>query len=183
MNAPTQEPPLKARRVPVTEIEYIKGDMFKQIARIREGEIMIPHCCNDIGAWGAGFVLPLAKEFPKARSGYLEFYKTRKEDRHNHKFELGATQIIEVDVTANRIVLVANMIGQRGVRGPLNPVPVDYDALEKCIEEVSQHCDENTLIFAPKFGAGLAGGKWDKIEPMILKHWVGNDIRTKVFSL
>ncbi|RKW18275.1 MAG: Appr-1-p processing protein, partial [Capnocytophaga sp.] len=44
----------------MTEIKYIKADAtFPQ----SEGNIIIPHICNDIGAWGKGFVLALSKRW------------------------------------------------------------------------------------------------------------------------
>lgn len=40
-------------------IHYITGDATIPIG---EGKKIIAHVCNDIGAWGKGFVLPLAKK-------------------------------------------------------------------------------------------------------------------------
>jgi hypothetical protein len=40
------------------QIQYIAGDAT---APIGDGNKIIAHVCNDIGAWGAGFVLAISK--------------------------------------------------------------------------------------------------------------------------
>ena len=163
------------------EIEYIQGDLFKDLPK--EGEIMIPHVCNDIGAWGAGFVIPLGRTFPKSEQNYRGFFKNKRDSQSNEPFKLGVTQFVEAETKNDRIVWVANMIAQEGVQSRENPRPIVYEALESCIKQVAAHCDENTLIYAPKFGAGLAGGDWSKIEPMLIKHWLRKGLAVKVYFL
>ncbi len=41
-------------------INYVKGDATSPIG---DGVKLIVHVCNDIGAWGAGFVLALSKKW------------------------------------------------------------------------------------------------------------------------
>jgi hypothetical protein len=45
-------------------ITYIVGDATDPQG---QGKKMIVHVCNDIGAWGLGFVVPLGTKFPKAK--------------------------------------------------------------------------------------------------------------------
>jgi hypothetical protein len=167
-------------------IEYIEGDLFADVPRQDDDCVIIAHCCNNIGAWGAGFVVPLGKKYPTAKSSYLELSQRI----------LGQTQFIE---TFNS-VFVANMIGQEGI-GPkidennkLVP-PIRYEAIRSCMEQVAAFAKELKLrqmsflpnpkvrIVCPLFGAGLAGGDWNIIEKMIISIWDSEGINVNIYYL
>lgn len=144
-------------------IKYLEGDLFENIKNINE-KIIIPHVCNNVGAWGSGFVVPLGKNFPKARESYLKY-------RHS----LGTIQAVKI----NEKVSVVNMIAQRGIFGR---VKISYQALEECLDKTGLLARLNhASIHAPKFGSGIAGGDWKVIESMILDRWVGLDVNIYVF--
>lgn len=42
------------------EIKYLKGDATQPLV---SGNKIIVHVCNDIGAWGKGFVLAISKRW------------------------------------------------------------------------------------------------------------------------
>jgi hypothetical protein len=134
------------------KINYVDGDATQPQG---EGIKFIIHCCNDIGAWGAGFVLALSKRWSKPE----EYYRAL---RHYH---LGATQNVQVEDD----IYVINMIGQHGV-GPDsdgNP-PVRYVALMQCLEQVNQDAEHvGASVHCPKFGSDLAGGDWNVIETIL----------------
>lgn len=151
-------------------INYVKGDLFAAVKD--KSNIIIPHICNDIGAWGAGFVLPLAKHFPQTREKYLGLKSLR----------LGATQIVRVDEDA--VIYVGNMIAQHSVGLENGRPPIRYAALAKCMDQVTelakfQHCS----IHAPMFGSGLAGGNWDLISTLIEEIWCDQGISVTIYSL
>ena len=55
-------------------IKYLVGDATKpQIA----GNKIIAHICNDIGAWGRGFVLAVSKLSPVPEHRFREWYANR----------------------------------------------------------------------------------------------------------
>ena len=83
-------------------IKYVKGDATSPIG---EGRKIIIHCCNDIGAWGAGFVIALSNKWPITRKKYIEWSK------EPEGFELGEVQYVKVEDD----IVVANMIGQHGI--------------------------------------------------------------------
>lgn len=117
---------------------------------------MIVHICNDAKIWGAGFVLALGKRYPKAKEAYLKA-----------DLSLGEVQFVQVDEK----VIVANMVAQKGIIAPDNPHPIDYDALDQCLEKVFQKAHELGYdVQMPKIGVGLAGGDWTVIEKIIQKH-------------
>jgi O-acetyl-ADP-ribose deacetylase (regulator of RNase III) len=144
-------------------ITYIVGDATDPQG---QGKKMIVHVCNDIGAWGLGFVVPLGTKFPKAK----DEYKKLKADS-GKRIPLGTVQF--VDVAAE--IVVANMVAQRGIVGQAPGTrPLSYDALLECLEKAGEHAQKNDLsIHAPRFGAGLAGGDWDVIALFIEKTLIG----------
>ena len=171
------------------DIKYINDDLFKHLP---EDNFIIPHIVNSIGKWGSGFVIPLGQKFPKAREEYLNFHRSKEYtltyDAKDHIvmediiFELGATQIVQID----NFKFVANMVSQEGVVGPDNPTPIKYDALNSCMNYIKDFClnlKNPIKIYAPKFGSDRARGDWNIIEKMIKDIWIKNNIETTIFYI
>ena len=136
-------------------INYLVGDATRPQV---PGNKIIAHICNDAGGWGAGFVLALSKRWKEPEKQYRDWFK-RKDD-----FELGEVLYVRV---ANDI-WVANMIAQHGYMDRMSGVPIRYDALAKCLTDLHGTAqDHMASVHMPRIGTGLAGGKWDVIEPMI----------------
>lgn len=136
-------------------IHYLDGDATQPIGP-RDDYKLIIHVCNNVGAWGAGFVLAVTKTFG---AGPEMFYKR---DIKAGKLTLGDTQFVDV---TNRIT-VANMVAQ--TLGRTQGPNIDYDALKKCLQDVAMRARAHgATVHGPRFGAGLAGGKWDIIEGLI----------------
>lgn len=144
-------------------IRYIIGDATLPIHR----PALIIHIVNDEGHWGAGFVTSLSKKYPKAENAY----------RHipvDH-LKLGSTLFVPVD----RGVVVANMIAQRSIKVVDGKPPIRYDAVAACLKSIDQRLSQQFIkysIHAPRFGTGLAGGTWDKIEPLINNYLLHQDV-------
>lgn len=165
--------------VRVKQIDYVVGDLFESIVNGKDGCVMIAHVCNDLGAWGAGFVVPLGRQFPVAEQRYRAWSKNR-DPFTKVPFALGQSQVIEVAP----YMFVANMVAQKGLIAPDNPHPLDYAALDSCMKKVADSAKMIcSHLHCPKFGAGLAGGDWSKIEPLICKNWIGNGLRVTIYSL
>ncbi len=113
---------------------------------------IIAHVVNDVGAWGRGFVIALAKRYPRARSDYRKGWSA---------FRLGEVQWVFQDG-----VRIANMFAQRDVVGP--KPRVRYGALQRCLTEVFELAlDINAIIHMPRVGCGLGGGSWDVVKSII----------------
>lgn len=137
---------------------------------------IIAHVCNDLGAWGRGFVFAVSKLSPLPRRAYLEW----KDGRLTLPFELGRTQFVPVTDT----LIVANMVAQRGLRGPGNPIPLSYAALATCLAEVAARAKSvGASVHMPRIGAGLAGGNWQVIEPMINAQFSSLAVPVTVYDL
>jgi len=151
-------------------ITYVHGDATSPSVK---GPKIIAHIVNDIGKWGKGFVMAVSKKWPKARAHYLDWYSGRAKDNKTGGAQLlmtgpcklGQVQLIEV-VADN--VYVVNMVGQHGIATGSNGPPIRYDSLALCLDKLVPLANIlQATIVMPKIGCGLAGGTWDKIEPII----------------
>ena len=84
----------------------------------------------------------------------------------SEKFELGATQLVQVLPDT----YVVNMIGQEGTKTGSKGPPIRYPAIEKALFSVARFANQlGATVHGPRFGAGLAGGRWSVIESLIEK--------------
>ncbi len=158
----------------MTTITYLKGDATVPSAK---GPQIIAHVCNDLGGWGKGFVLALSKRFSQPERAFRAWHR----ERANNDFALGAAQLVEV----SRDLWVANMIGQHGKarKGDVGPPPVRYDAIENALQKVGDWALEHKAsVHMPRIGTGLAGGKWEKIEPLIISTLCERNIAVWVYD-
>lgn len=153
------------------DIEYIKGDATSPQGS--ENKIIV-HVCNDIGGWGKGFVMAISKRWKKPETQYREWFKSKKE------FELGKVQLVQVEED----LWVANLIGQHKINKDENgEAPIRYNAIEEGLKTVSEFAKTNNAsIHMPRIGCGLAGGKWEMIEPIILKTLSNKNVEVVVYD-
>jgi len=153
------------------DIQYTKGDAT---APQSEENKIIVHICNDIGGWGKGFVMAISKRWKKPENQYREWFKSK------DGFELGKVQFVQVEED----LWVANLIGQHKINKDENGnAPIRYDAIEDGLKEVASFAKENNAsVHMPRIGCGLAGGKWEMIEPIILQRLSNNDIEVVVYD-
>lgn len=153
-------------------IQYLKGDATAPQAK---GIKIIAHICNDIGGWGKGFVLAISKRWEAPEKEYRNWYRFR----NKNNFALGEIQVVQVE----KYIYVANMIGQKGIKTGSNGVPVRYDAIEKALEKLSNEALLlNASVHMPRIGCGLAGGKWEEIEPIIERTLLEKNVEVYVYD-
>lgn len=148
-------------------------DVANQIITAKENgsSVIIPHVCNNINLFGAGFAKAVADKYPivkenfhmlstQAKLGYTQFVEAKKENTYGHR------------------IIVANMIAQNGIKSSKNPRPLNYAALVYCMNNVKSYIKEfqrsqgNPIeIHCAKFGSGLAGGDWKFISELIQDLW------------
>lgn len=137
---------------------------------------IIAHVCNDVGAWGKGFVLALSRRWPQPESEYRRWYR----ERADNDFGLGAVQFVTVEDDLE----VANMVAQHGLRRTAAAPPIRYDALANCLDTLAEHAAaRGATVHLPRIGTGLAGGEWDRIQPMIEKALSARSVRGVVYIL
>ena len=142
-------------------IHYVTGDAT---APIGDGNKIVAYVCNDVGAWGAGFVLAVSKRWPEPKADYL---------KSAHSLKLGEGSFIKVEPG----VWVANMIAQRGIRTLDGVPPIRYDALRLCLGKLDLKARKlQATIHMPRIGCGLAGGKWSSVEPLIREALLNTEV-------
>ncbi len=151
-------------------ITYIEGDATHPIG---EGKKIIAHICNDVGGWGAGFVLAISKRWKQPEQKYQLWHKDEFYSWGGIEvpFELGQVQIVMVEPE----IYVANMLAQHDISIKDGIAPIRYEALEQCLNQLA-HDGQNmeASIHMPRIGCGLAGGKWEQVESIIRKQLVIN---------
>jgi hypothetical protein len=132
-------------------IKYHIGDATRPISR----PAVIAHVCNNLGAWGSGFVMAVSRRWKGPERAYNEM----------PEYPLGFTQIIPVESD----IWVANIVGQVDLRvRPDGTPPVDYVAITNGLRVVSDFCRaKKAELHIPRIGCARAGGTWDKIVPCL----------------
>ena len=162
-------------------ITYLQGDATYPVG---DGPKIIMHVCNDRGGWGSGFVLAISKRWSQPEAMYRAWKSC------NDRFLLGETQDVLVEVKP--AIWVSNMIAQHGygenntrqhrTSEPDSRIPLDYVALECCLRNVAESARNlGATIHAPRIGCGLAGGTWDRVEPLIIEAF--KDISVFIYDL
>jgi hypothetical protein len=161
-------------------ILYIRQNIFESIENrlISDNKsftLIVPHVCNNINVFGAGFAYHVSQHYPTVKENFHLLGK---------KASLGYTQFLQVksNKKTNGKIIFANMIAQHGTISKINPRPINYASLIKCmmdikifIESLEYKDDTTTEIHAPKFGSRLAGGNWSFIENLIEDVWPNID--------
>jgi hypothetical protein len=162
----------------MNNIIYIKNQNIFSVAESAiktskiETNIVIPHVCNNINAFGAGFAQALTNYDPSVKANFHML---------GNKAKLGYTQFVTTKINNKNQskIIIANMIAQNKlIDRNKNPRPINYMALVSCmvkvrdyINQIKNESDIKSQIYAPKFGSGLAGGNWNFIEYLIEDIW------------
>ena len=142
------------------------------MAGVNGGTVIVPHVCNNVNAFGAGFAGQVADIYPQVKANFHMLGQQAK---------LGHTQFINVksDQKYRHSIIFGNMIAQNKLINTNNKRPLNYGALVYCMNQVRSYVKElqknsensRVEIHAPKFGSGLAGGNWNFIEELIRDIW------------
>ena len=118
--------------------------------------------------------MAISKRWKLPEKQYKDWFKTKE------NFNLGEVQFVQVEDE----LWVANLIGQHKIYTDNNGnQPIRYEAVLLGLEKVRQFAlDKNATIHMPRIGCGLAGGTWDKIEPLIEESLTSKDIDTYVYD-
>lgn len=151
-----------------------KQNIFKTTEEIISSgkyNVVIPHVCNNIGLFGAGFAKDVASFYPEVAINF---------EMSGNKTKLGTVQYVKTTENKNTktFMYFANMIAQNKTIGHNNPRPLNYESLMKCMIDVRQFTnalsnktDTESQIHCPMFGSGLAGGNWIFIKDLIEDIW------------
>jgi hypothetical protein len=174
-------------------INYIVGDATDPVfVPGKIGPRVITHVCNDIGVWGAGFVMALSARNELPEVLYRRWWSDGQKGLTYPPFQLGwvrlAPYCTENDASGaargGGPLLVANMIAQHGVGRQNGNVPLRIEALSACLEAVGEFVSASEgTVHMPRIGCGLAGGRWEEIEGIIQTSLCERGIPVFVYDL
>jgi len=161
------------------QITYVTGDAT---APQGDGLKIIVHCCNNVGVWGAGFVMALSRKGGPWLRPEVE-YKNWAAKNGSEKFRsmLGAIQMVPVEDDIH----VGNILGQESVgHGADGIPPIRYEAIKTGLRLLCQyiHGDREASVHMPRMGCSLAGGSWAKIEEIINETLIARGIPVTVYD-
>lgn len=159
-------------------ITYVKGDATQPLGNDCR---IIAHVCNNVGGWGKGFVVAISKRWKEPERLYRSMFR-------DGKIVLGETAFSAVDEN----LLVANMCAQVGYGSQNQSTsktneanktpPIRYDALRTCLKQVRDEAiRQGASVHMPRIGCGLAGGRWEDVEPIINDEL--HDVNVTIYDL
>jgi hypothetical protein len=162
-------------------LRTIVGDATDPQRSTEDEVVVIPHVCNDLGGFGAGFVLAIDKKWPEPKQEYKLLFERCPNDK-----KLGRVQLIQVESD----IYIANMISQHGYIGKDNPRPLRYveliTSMCKLVSEIKHNFSneqiEKIVFHCPKFGSQLAGGNFDFVLDLIDEIWLENGFDVVVYQ-
>lgn len=158
----------------MTPILYIAGDATRPQAT---GPAIIAHVCNDVGGWGAGFVVAISKRWKEPERQFRQWARGKLEAAA--PYALGEVQFVHVDETFT----IANMVAQHDIRWECGLPPIRYEALEVALEKLgTEALLTRATVHMPRIGCGLAGGQWERVEPLLLKQLSGRSVEVTVYD-
>ena len=137
-----------------------QGDLI-QLALSGEFDVIV-HGCNCHCQMGRGIALTIKKLLPEA---YFADCQTSKSD----KTKLGTISVAEIKRNQVSFVVV-NAYTQFDWAG--EGVKADYQAIRQVMKAIKQQFSGKRIGY-PKIGAGLAGGDWQIIYPIICEELEG----------
>lgn len=118
--------------------------------------------------------MAISKRWKEPEQRYREWFKSKT------GFSLGEVQFVKVEDD----LWIANLIGQYKInKDKMGNAPIRYEAILSGLEKVAQFTAENdATVHMPRIGCGLAGGIWDKIEPLIKSALAEKNIEVTVYD-
>lgn len=120
-------------------------------------------------------MLALSRRWPEPERDYRAWHR----QRPANGFRLGAVRLIQVKPD----VWVANMVAQHGTRRGSGGPPVRYEAIADCLRALAPRVLElGATVHMPRIGCGLAGGKWERVQPIVESELLARGVRVTVYD-
>ena len=198
----------------MTPITYLEGDATSPRKDLSPPgcKHIIAHVCNDVGGWGAGFVMALSAKDKRPEDAYRDWFaaterkkkfffemrdrlgyevggRTWKQTPPTTPLKLGESQTVFV-FNGDPDVMVRNMVAQRdtGYSDEGQP-PIRYAYLWHCLVAMrlfATCCGPKlppASVHMPRIGCGLAGGQWPLVETLIEGALSKHDVPVFVYDL
>lgn len=161
-------------------VKYVVGDL---VVAAKAGELdAIAHGCNCFNTMKSGIAPLIAKAFPKA-------FEADQGTVKGDKSKLGS-----LSPAWQEGILICNLYSQYNYTGRRQgKMDLNYEALDKSLSRFQAYIINEARVKGawkhqmrvgiPKIGAGLAGGDWELIYPIIEKNLAIFDTRVYVLKV
>ncbi len=119
--------------------------------------------------------MAISGKWKEPEAAYRKWFESKEH------FGLGEIQMVQVEEG----LWICNMVGQhKTISKSVGKPPIRYDAVEQCLEKLAAEAlQRNASVHMPRIGCGLAGAKWEQIEPIIQRTLLKNNIEVYVYDL
>lgn len=149
-------------------MKQITGSVVDALLGDESMPVMVLQQVNCQGIMGSGVAADIRHMFPEVYYKYKQLFDARDPKLPTAQL-LGTLQVVEV--MPNKYV--ANLFGQ-DFFGRDGRQYTDYCALDTALQELAKYLVKHELdhieIHHPLIGAGLGGGDWTVIEPIIYRN-------------
>jgi hypothetical protein len=128
-----------------------------------------------------GFGLASSHRWEEPELAYRQYHAAHCQGNFSR---MGSVQLAQVEDD----LWVANLIGQHKVRrhnkDDNGPPPIRYEAVRKGLSRVAHKAAilGASVVHMPRIDCGLAGGTWEKMEPIIVQELSVHDIPVMVYD-
>lgn len=170
------------------KFDVVKGDIT---TAFDHGCNIIIHGCNCLGIMGAGVAKALADKWPQVHDadingglfgadGVVPYIPINSRERLGYH----TTAIVDDSEWEPWICCaVINLYTQYGIRSPLNPVVIEWDALERGLCGLFMHISGESVAM-PEIGCGLAGGDVEDFYAILDRVMTAYpDVKVTIFRL
>jgi len=168
------EPPSSRSEVP--NLTFVTGDLLDWDDR---GPVVLAHVVSDsVRGWSRfGVAGALGRGYPDIAVSYRAWTLASQDN-----LRLGNVHFVPRSVDGQSLG-IASLVAQEGF-GPEARVRVQYDALATALEALHEIASSaGASVHIPRLGAGQAGGRWDRIEELLVAKLVTAGVPVVVHTL
>lgn len=149
-------------RLEEPNLTFVSADLLEQAG---DGPVIYAHVVSDsVRGWSRfGVAGSLGKAFPDFAGAYRAW--TLADPAH---LKLGNVHVVDRTVDG-RPVTVASIVAQAGF-GRASQDRLQYDALDTAFKAICETAKASrATVHVPRLGVGQAGGRWDRVEDLLIK--------------
>lgn len=166
----------RSSRSEVPNLEYVTGDLLDWNDG---GSVILAHVVSDsVRGWSRfGVAGALGRRYPDFAAAYRAWTIASPEN-----LALGSMHHVARTIDG-KDVGVASLVVQEGF-GRGAPVRLKYDALATALDKLRDAAiSDGASVHVPRLGAGQAGGRWDRIEELLIAGLSAQGVRVVVHTL
>lgn len=154
---------------------FVSADLLTEVG---DGPVVFAHVVSDsVRGWSRfGVAGALSKAFPDFAGAYRAW--TLSDSAH---LTLGSVHLVD-RLIDGRSVTVASIVAQAGF-GRASHDRLQYDALDTALQKVREEAAKRrATVHVPRLGAGQAGGRWDRVEDLLVTDLARQEVQVVVHT-